>query len=98
MFKIDIEPGARESLAKLKKDKSQEKRFKAVKKALRLLKDNPRHPSLHTHQWKGETCDDGAKIWEAYAENRTPSAYRIFFRYHATESDKIVVLAVTPHP
>jgi hypothetical protein len=69
-----------------------------VKKALRLLENDPRHPGLRTHEWSAVGCPHGDKIWEAYAENNTPGAYRIFFCYMPAQRRVILVLAITPHP
>jgi hypothetical protein len=82
----------------LEADHSQIKRFKAVRKALRLLRVDPRHPSLNTHKWHGEKCAHGDVMFEAYAENNTPGAYRIFFCYPPDTPGTICVIAITPHP
>lgn len=37
------------------------------------------------------------KIYEAYAENNTPAAYRIFWHY-GPDKKKITIIAITPHP
>ncbi|HRU38409.1 MAG TPA: hypothetical protein P5511_00930 [Candidatus Goldiibacteriota bacterium] len=74
-----------------------EKRYKAVVKALRFLMENPRHPSLQTHPYSALKGNDGEKVFEAYAEQNTPAAYRIFFHYGKTKGE-IVILAITPHP
>ena len=52
------------------------KRLKAVRKALGLLENNPRHPSLNTHKYSSLNGANGEEIFEAYAENNTPTAYR----------------------
>ena len=80
----------------LARDAGQQKRFKSVQKAFGLLETNPRHPSLQTHRFQTLQGRNGEPVFEAYAENRTPAAYRIFF-YYGT-NDQIVILAVTPHP
>jgi hypothetical protein len=72
--------------------------FKAVVKALRLLASNPRHPGLHTHEYTSLKGPDGAKVWEAYTQNKTPGAYRIFFSYYPPKTDSITILAIVPHP
>lgn len=56
-----------------------------------------RHPSLRTHKYHGETGPHGQEVFEAYAQNRTPGAYRVFWCYGPT-SKKITILAITPHP
>lgn len=88
---------AKENLKELKNSAHLEKRFKAVSKALRYLTEDPRHPSLQTHPYFSIFGPDGEKVFEAYAEQDTPAAYRIFFYYGHTRRE-IVVFAITPHP
>jgi hypothetical protein len=45
LFEILITDQAGEKLAELKMDKGLWKRYKAVSKAIKLLSENPRHPS-----------------------------------------------------
>lgn len=73
------------------------KRFKAVRKALGLLESNPRHPGLKTHKFSSIKGPGGAEVFEAYAENRTPAAWRIFWHY-GPDPKQITILAITPHP
>jgi hypothetical protein len=80
----------------LARDAGQEKRFKAVQKAFGLLETNPRHPSLQTHKFQTLQGPKGEPVFEAYAENKTAAAYRIFF-YYGTDQ-QIVIVAITPHP
>ncbi len=73
------------------------KRCKAVHKALAFLESNPRHPDLKTHKFTAMIGPNGEDVFEAYAENNTPGAYRIFWMYGPAK-DVITVLAVTAHP
>ena len=73
------------------------KRCKAVQKALAYLESNPRHPSLNTHKFDELTGANGEAVFEAYAENDTPGAYRIFWHYGPVE-DMITIVAITAHP
>ena len=98
MFEVTLTETARTELHRLRDDRSQAARFKAVSKAVRLLAENPRHPGLNTHEWKGDACPHGGKLWEAYAQNNTPGAYRIFFCYPPKTMNQILVVAITPHP
>lgn len=97
-FKIIYSPLAGKQYQSLEGDKSLEKRFKAVQKALRLLANNPAHPSLHTHEYDALTGPEGAKVFEAYAENKTPAAYRIMWSYHPPKTNTISIILITPHP
>lgn len=81
MHTLEFSEIADEQYKKLAENRAQERHFKAVRKALRFLAENPRHPSLNTHEWKSEPCPHGDKLWEAYAENQTSGAFRIFFCY-----------------
>jgi hypothetical protein len=42
------------------------------------------------------------KVWDSYVENRTPSAWRIFWHFGPDEPEAqlpvITVLAMGPHP
>jgi hypothetical protein len=96
-FFLSFTPEAKESLKELKHSAHLEKRFKAVSKALKLLADNPRHPGLQTHPYASLCGLNGEKVFEAYAEQNTPAAYRIFF-YYGKARGEIVVFAITPHP
>lgn len=96
-FFLSFTPSAKQSLKELKDSAHLEKCFKAVSKALKYLAENPRHPSLQTHQYTSLSGSDGEKVFEAYAEQDTPAAYRIFFYYGKTRGE-IVILAITPHP
>lgn len=73
------------------------KRLKSVRKALGYLQANPRHPGLNTHKYSSLVGPSGEDIFEAYAENRTPGAYRIFWMY-GPGKDTITIIAITPHP
>jgi len=73
--------------------------FKQVHKTLQLLRDNPRHPGLQTHQYHSleHPFVPGEKVFEAYAQHRTPGAYRVFWCY-GPGAKQITILAITPHP
>jgi hypothetical protein len=98
MFVLAWTATAAAEYARLEQAPSLLRRFKAVKKAIRLLREDPRHPSLNTHEWKGQLCPHGDRLWEAYAENNTSGAYRIFFCYPPGPLKMICVVAITPHP
>jgi hypothetical protein len=73
--------------------------FKQVHKCVSLLADNPRHPGLQTHEFRSlaHPFDPHEKVFEAYAQNRTPRAYRVFWCY-GPASGQITVIAITSHP
>jgi hypothetical protein len=96
-FTLCFTPASIETLDELKYDSSLKKRYNAVKKALKFLSDNPRHPSLQTHQYYSILGPNGEKIFELYAEQNTPGAYRIFF-YYGPQRSEITIVAITRHP
>ncbi len=64
----------------VRKSSRQEGLYRQVAKVVRLLHENPRHPSLQTHEFHSleHPFDSAAKVFEAYAQNRTPGAHRVF--------------------
>ena len=95
-FFLSFTLSAKATLKELKETKHLEKRFKAVTKALYFLQENPRHPGLQTHEYTSFQGPRGEKIFEAYAEQNTPAAYRIFFFYGENKGE-IIIFAITPH-
>lgn len=96
-FALKFTPTAERQRDELERDKGLEKRLKAVRKTLGLMETNLHHPGLHTHEYKSLKGARGEKVFEAYAESRTPAAYRVFWHY-GPGKDEITVLAITPHP
>lgn len=78
--------------------------LKQVRKTLGLLETNPRHPSLKTHKYDSFTGPNGEEVFEAYAQNKTPGAYRVFFVYGPDRMEGkrrvsvLTIVAITPHP
>ena len=96
-FNLLFTEEASRNLFDLTKEASKKKRLKAVNKALGYLETNPNPLSLNTHEYDSLSREFGLKIFEAYAENRTPQAYRIFWHYGPDKKD-ITIIAITPHP
>ncbi|MFH1352841.1 MAG: hypothetical protein ABIH68_04610 [bacterium] len=96
-FILNFTESAEEQLKNLKRDKGLQERKKAVDKALRFLQTNPRHPSLQTHKYETLKGPGDEPVFEAYAEQNTPAAYRIFF-YYGSIKGEITIIAITPHP
>lgn len=89
----------------LKSNASQISRYKAVKKAIKFLAQDPHYPSLQTHEFKSLNGPNGEKVFEAYAEQNTPNAYRLFWYYGPNEVGKkgnripiITIMGITSHP
>lgn len=97
-------PEAAARLQALAKDASKKGLYKQVLKTLGLLELNPRHPSLHTHEFQSLAGVNGERVWEAYAQNQTPGAYRVFFYYGPDElaggkrTPILTILTITAHP
>jgi len=96
-FELLLTAQATDDLKKLTLEKSMAKQLKAVRKTLAYLQANPRHPSLNTHKYTSIAGPQGEEIFEAYAENRTPAAFRIFW-YYGPGKKQITVVAITKHP
>jgi hypothetical protein len=78
---------------------------KQVRKTLRYLETNLRSKSLQTHEYQSLTRRYGIKVFEAYVQQKTPGAYRVFWHYGPDEIDKdgkripiITIIAITRHP
>ena len=77
--------------------KDEEKLYKQMGKAMRLLADNPRHPGLQSHEISALSARYGMKVWESYLENNVPKAGRIFWAYVPEKGD-ITIIGMEPHP
>ena len=100
----ELEAAARKSLEKRQKSQKakaskQEGLFKQVLKCVELLQENPRHVELKTHEYRSieNPYDPDTKVFEAYVQNRTPGAYRVFWCY-GPKKNEITIIAITPHP
>jgi len=79
--------------------------LKQVRKTLGYLETNLRSKSLQTHEFESLTRRYGQKVFEAYVQQNTPVAYRVFWHYGPDETYKngkriaiITIIAITPHP
>jgi hypothetical protein len=102
--KIKFTPIADRQLTALAKTPSSTAIFEQVRKAIAYLELDPRHPGLSTHEFTSLAGANGEKVFEAYAQNNTPGAYRIFWHYGPDEikgkkrTPVITIVAITPHP
>ena len=94
-FRIRFTAEAKETLERLAKQDS--KKYKKILKTLGLMETNLRHPGLKTHKYSSLQGPNGEDIFEAYVENRTPGAYRVFW-FYGPNQEEITVIAITPHP
>ena len=97
MFELKWTAEADETYNLLKGDASQKKRYKAVRKTIKFLAIDPRHNSLQTHEYMSLKGPNGEKVFEAYAEQKTPAAYRVFW-YYGPSRGIITIFAITSHP
>ncbi len=96
-FKLLFTDEAVSQLKTLKSNKGLQKRLKAVHKALAYLENNPRHQGLNTHKYSSLHGSNHEEVFEAYAENETAAAYRIFWHYGPGKK-VLTIIAITPHP
>jgi hypothetical protein len=84
---------------KTKKSTQDEGLFKQVAKTVNWLGNDPRHPGLKTHEYDSieNPYDKNKNVFEAYVQNRTPSAYRVFWCYGPNKK-QLTIIAITPHP
>jgi hypothetical protein len=97
VFELKFSEIADKQMGELESSPHLSKRLNAVRKTLAYLETSPRHPGLRTHEYASLTRKFGSKVFEAYAENNTSGAFRIFW-YYGPEKDMITILATTPHP
>ena len=97
MFELEWTDEANAVYQRLKGNPAEKARYKAVKKTLEFLGENPRHPSLQTHPFSSLEGPNGEKVFEAYAQQNTPVAYRVFW-YYGPPRGVITVLTITAHP
>ena len=78
---------------------------KQIRKTLRYLETNLRAKSLQTHEYQSLTRRYGIKVFEAYVQQKTPGAYRVFWHYGPDETSRdekripiITIVAITRHP
>lgn len=96
-FALNLTDRAKADLSKLESDAGVAKRLRAVRKTLARLESNPRHPGLQSHKFQSMSGPRGEEVFEAYAEQATPAAYRVFW-YYGPETGQITVAAITKHP
>jgi hypothetical protein len=102
--KIKFTPTADGQLTALENAPSKAALLGQVRKAIGYLEIDPHHPGLQTHEFSSLIGVNGEKVFEAYAQNNTPGAYRVFWHYGPDEikgkkrTPVITIIAITPHP
>lgn len=94
-FQLLFSPKAAEALSELAQNDP--KKHRKVLKTLALMETNLRHPGLKTHKYNSLKGSNQEEIFEAYVENKTPAAFRIFWHYGPNPAE-ITVLAIVSHP
>ena len=99
MFELVFTRHAQEELEHLEGSSQHSGLVKQVKKTLGFLQTNPRHPSLQTHVFHSleNPYHSQEKVFEAYVQQHTPAAYRLFWCY-GPQKGQITLIAITPHP
>lgn len=72
-------------------------KLKKVNRALGLIQADPRYPGLHSHKYTSLRGSQGETVWDSYVENKTSSAWRIFWHYGPGEN-VITIVTIGPHP
>lgn len=73
-------------------------RYKKVLRTMKHLREaGPSYPGLHSHKYASLSGPRGEDVWESYVENRTPSAWRIFWIY-GPRSDELTIVSISAHP
>ena len=101
---LRFKPAADEQLTYLENAPALKGALKQDRKTLGYLETNLRAKSLQTHKYESLTRRYGIEVFEAYAQQNTPVAYRVFWHYGPDEIDKngkrmpiITILAITPN-
>ncbi len=97
MFTLEFTRESIKQLRQLKQDNSLKAQYRAVTKALKYLQTDPRHNSLQSKPFQSLKGPNGEKVFESYAQQHTPGAYRIFWFYHPSRKQAIVILNIAPH-
>ena len=96
-FKLRFTPEAGKQLSELENNPSKKVACKPVRKCLGYMETNLRHNSLQTHEFTSMKGPKGEKVFESYAQHKTPAAYRIFW-YYGPGKNKLTIAAIVPHP
>jgi hypothetical protein len=73
--------------------------FKQVNGCVQKLLNDPRHPGLKTHKYDSieHPYDPSQPVFEAYVQNQTPGAHRLFWCYGRAKGE-ITIIPITPQP
>ena len=92
-FRLEFSINARTAIQRLEADASARVRLKKVRKVLAFLEEDPRHPGLRVHPFHSLQGPNGEAIFEAFVENQTAGAWRVWFWY-GPERETITILMI----
>ena len=102
---LRFKPSADEQYTRIESDPALKGVLKQVRKTLGYLETNLQAKSLQTHKYDSLTWRYGVEVFEAYVQQDTPAAYRVFWHYGPDEIGEngeripiITIVAITPHP
>jgi hypothetical protein len=102
---LRFKPTAEAQYNRIQQDPALKGLLKQVRKTLGYLETNLRAKCLQTHKYESLTKRYGKEVFEAYIQQDTPAAYRVFWYYGPDETDKkgkripiVTIVAITPHP
>ena len=103
--RLRFTPTAAAQLGQIEHNPSLAGVLKQVRKTLGYLETDLRAKSLQTHKHEALSLRYKREIFEAYVQQDTPAAWRVFWRYGEDEKDSrgkriavITVIAIVPHP
>jgi len=97
VFKILWTDQAEEQFLELKSQGPNDK-YNKVSKTLEILSTHgPKYRSLHSHKYQSIKGPGGEDVWESYVENKTSSAWRIWWMY-GPNTDVITLIMIGKHP
>ena len=77
--------------------KKDEELYKKWGNALKKLSNDPKYPSLNTHEITSLSRRYGMKVWQSYLENKKSGARRMYWVYGPGKND-ITIIGLEPHP
>jgi len=96
-FRLLFTADATTVLADLDASAQYKPKLDKVRRTLGRIQQNPRHPGLNSHKYVSVKGVNGEDVWESYVENRTPSAWRVFWHYGPGQG-VVTIVAIGPHP
>ena len=101
---LRFKPTANEQYIRIQHNPAQKGLLKQIRKTLGYLETNLWAKSLQTHKYESLTRRYGIEVFEAYVQQNTPAAYRVFWHYGPDEIDEkgerisiITVIAIVQH-